>query len=416
MNDFFKRNRLWLVPLLVVAAVLAWRATGSGDGETAFRPERAATPVRAAAVARDDLQLEASYAGEIVGEVSDIAPEVAGTLERIPVRIGDHVKQGQLLAVINDVNLRNQAQEARGQLGVAKANQRRAEAELESASSEHRRASELKEQALLSEQEFDRVSSQLASSKANLAAAEAQTEQAKARLALLERQLSDSRVTAPFDGVVADRYLDRGVLVQPGTPVLRLVQEGQLRVQFRVPERDLGAVRIGVPFQATTVATGEATFLGTVERVAGEVARSDRTALVEGTLSSTDEVLRPGMFTDVKVQIQQIDDSLVVPSTAVLDRIEADGSHAIGVFVAQRESETASWVGVMALGNSQGRTAIEGPLEEGELVLTMGHTDLSDGASINLVQIEGEVVTSAKPEPDQTSLAQTGPVATGGQP
>jgi RND family efflux transporter MFP subunit len=406
--SFLKRNRLWLVPILVVAAILGWRAMGSGNSEASFGPERAATPVRAAAVTRGDLELVATYAGEIVGEVSDIAPEVAGTLDRIAVRIGDPVRRGQVLAEINDVNLRNQAQEARGQQGVASANERRAAAELESATSEHRRAKELKDQALLSEQEFDRVSSQLASSKANLAAAEAQSEQAKARLALLDRQLSESRVTAPFDGVVADRYLDRGVLVQPGTPILRLVQAGQLRVQFRVPERDLGAVRIGVPFESTTVATGDETFIGTVERVAGEVSRSDRTALVEGALGSPDDVLRPGMYAEVRVQVKRIDNSLVVPSTAVLDRIETDGSHAIGVFVAQRDVDTASWVDVRSLGNSLGRTAIEGDLNEGELVLTMGHSDLRDGAAINIVQIEGEPMT--------TSSAGRGPAATGGQP
>lgn len=412
-RSFVRRHAWWLAIVVLIAAGITWRALGP-DGSTASYQQRVATPVRAAAVLRGDLNLLSTYPGEIVGEVADIAPEVAGILRDMPVRIGDRVRKGQVLAVINDVNLRNQSQEARGQVGVAEANERRSEAELATATAEHRRATELMEQSLLSEQEFDRVTAALATSSANVAAAGAQTQQARARLRLLEQQLADSRVQAPFDGTVADRYVDRGTLVQPGTPLLRLVQDAVLRVQFRVPERDLGAVRVGVPFAATTVATGSTGFSGTVERVAGEVSRADRTAIVEGALTDRDEVLKPGMYAEVRVQLREVRDSLLVPATAVVDRISADGSQSLGVFVAleaeapaatgeakpEEGVSSAAWADIEVLGSSEGKTAIRGAIDEGALVLTMGHGDLRDGATIRVVQIDREAGARSPGKPE----------------
>ena len=399
-----RRYRYWLVPVALVAAILTWRALSGGEAPRRGFQQTQITAVRAAAVSRGDLELLSTYPGEIAGEVTDIAPQVSGILREIPVRIGDHISRGQVMAIIDDVDLRNQSLEARAQLGVAKANELRSQAELESATAEHRRARELHEQELLSAQEFDRVSAALATASASLTAAEAQSMQAEARSALLERQLADSRVLAPFDGVIADRYVDRGTLLQPGTPILRLVEDGPLRVQFRVPERDLGTVRVGVPFLSTTVATGERTFSGSVKRVSGEVSRSDRTAIVEGEINESDEVLKPGMYAEVRVQLRGLERELIVPSTAVVDRVAPDGIRSVGVFVvaapdtdaseaAEGEGDdeqlgTATWVSVEALGSSEGLTAVRGDVREGDLALTMGHQDLRDGASIRVVQVE----------------------------
>ncbi len=395
------RRYWWILPIAAALIVLFVRALGTPGGDGPTRTQRA-TPVRAAEIQRGGLNVLSSYAGELTGEISDIAAQVPGLLKSIPARIGDQVRRGDVLAVIDDVDLRNQYLEAEGQVGVAEANELRSEAELESAEAEHYRATDLYEQDLLSVQDYDRVTAQLASNKANLAAAKAQSAQARARLALLRRQLEDSRVLAPFNGTVAERYLDRGVLVQPGTPILRLAEDDSLRLQFRVPERDLGIVRPGVTFTATTVATGESTFTGTVRRVAGEVSRSDRTALVEGELTSSSEILKPGMYAQVEVRLREIRDELIVPDSSVLDRVAVDGTQSTGIFIADPNPETgdgepaendsrlaiAKWVPISVLGTAAGKTAIRGEVAPGALVLTLGHGDLRDEAGVSIVQIE----------------------------
>ncbi|HVS65260.1 MAG TPA: efflux RND transporter periplasmic adaptor subunit [Thermoanaerobaculia bacterium] len=396
-KPWWRRPEVLVAALAIAIAALALtfgRGAGVGDQQPeGFEP----TPVRTAAVALGELEVISTYAGELVGEVSDIASQVSGLLEEVPFRIGDRVARGEVIAVIDDLDLRNQLDEARGQVGVAAANTRRAEAELESIQAEYKRAEELYRQSLISDQEFERVRANLASARATVAASEAQAEQADARLAQLQRQLSETRVVAPFDGTVAARYLDRGTLVQPNTPILRLVEAAPLVVQFRVPERDLGSVRPGVSFTATTQATGDQVFAGTVRRVSGEVSRTDRTAIVEGELQRGEELLRPGMYAEVEVRLRAIEGEVVVPGNAVVERVQMDGTRSSGVFTVAPAGdpegaaggEVARWVDVEVLGQSQGRAAIRGEVAAGDTILTLGHAELRDGAPIRVVQREG---------------------------
>ncbi len=372
--------------VLAAAAVFAFGRGGQpGAGMGGGASMAQAVPVRAVAAERGDLSVRSAYSGELVGEVSDISPQVSGLLVDVPARIGQRVAAGEVLAVIEDVDLRAQLQEARGQLGVAEANRDRAAAELVGIEADHQRALELYGQGLLSEQEQQQVTAQHATTKANLAAAEAQVRQSAAREALLAEQFANTRVRAPFDATVSDRYLDRGALVQPATPVLRLVEEAPLLVQFRVPERDLSAVQAGASFHVATEATGARRFAGAVRRVAGEVRRNDRTVLVEGELAETDDLLLPGMYADVSVSLRDLDDVVIVPGAALLDRVGMDGARSTGVLVPV--DGQARWRPVIVAGRSGELSAIDdGPVQAGELVLTLGHDQLGDGAPVRVVR------------------------------
>ncbi|MEE2776701.1 MAG: efflux RND transporter periplasmic adaptor subunit [Acidobacteriota bacterium] len=381
------RPRIWvrlavIGVLLVIAGGVGSRFVG-GRGRPGEEFTLPAVAVRAELVARASLAIQSSYPGELIGEVSDLSPQVSGILAEVPVRIGDVVAQGQVVAVIDDVDLRNQLMEAKGQLGVADANRKRSQAELIGMAADHRRSDRLYQENLLSEQEFDRVVANLATAQATLAASHAQVEQAGARVALLEEQHANARLLAPFGGTVAARYLDRGVLVQPGTPILRLVEAAPLLAQFHVPERDLGAVRPGVTLSVQTQGTGARLFAGTVLRVSGEVSRNDRTVTVEAGLNESDALLRPGMYAEVVVRVQSIEDTLVVPGSAILERVAMDGTRHEGVFVVR--DDTAAWVPVVVEGRSGNLAAIEAPIESGDLVLTLGHTELENGGRINVV-------------------------------
>lgn len=386
--------------VLVAAAVFAFGrgSQARAGGQAADAQMTQAVPVRAVAAWRGFLSVRTAYSGELVGEVSDISPQVSGLLIDVPARIGQRVAAGTVIAVIADVEVRNQLQEARGQLGVAEANRDRAAAELVGVEADYQRAMELYDQGLLSEQEQQQVSSQYATTKANLAAGEAQVQQSAAREALLAEQFANTRVRAPFDAVVSDRYLDRGALVQPGTPILRLVEEAPLLVQFRVPERDLSAVQTGAAFDVVTEATGDRTFGGIVRRVAGEVRRNDRTVLVEGELAETDDLLLPGMYADVSVSLRDLENALIVPGTALLERVAMDGARSTGVMVPV--DGLAQWRAVTVAGRSGEYSAIAGPVEAGELVLTMGHNQLGHGAPVRVVRNE--------PQPSEAQPSPTG--------
>ncbi len=389
-----RRRTVWVVALAVGAMavagalVLRSRATpeDAGAGAGGPRGERAPAPVRAAPVITRDVTVRARYTGELDADAAEIAARTAGLLEEVRVRIGDQVSEGDVLARVDATQARRQVAEARAQVQAAAASERRARAGLGAATAELERTEPLLADRLVSPQEVDALRSRVESVSAEADAARAQADQAQARIALLNEQIADARLTAPFDGAVAERYLDPGAVVSPGTKVLRLVQSGALRVRFRVPERDVGRVQPGLAFEVSTQATGDRRFSGQVTRVSAEVSREDRTVAVEGVLDETISDLRPGMYAEVSVSLGTLEDALAVPGSALVERLGDDGATRTGVFVVTDTS--ARFVPVSVRGRAGEVVAVEG-LGAGMQVVTLGQAQLRDGAPVNVVAEEG---------------------------
>ena len=376
----------------LVAAIVA--VAGAGAAAWALKPDEAAeqgggrtnapTPVRVAQAAERELTLTAKHTGELHAEVAEIAARTPGVLEEVRVRIGDPVEQGDLLARVDTAQLVRQLAEVRAQRAAAEANARRTEAGLGAARAELERTEPLLEDQLVSAQEITALRARVDGLVAEGAAASAQADEAQARLALIQQQISDARLTAPFDGAVAERYLDPGAVVQHGTPVLRVVRSGPLRVRFRVPERDLGRLETGLPIAVTTQATADQRFTGRVERISAAVAREDRSVAVEGILEEEVATLRPGMYAEVALELGTLEDAIVVPGAAVLERPgREEGEVASGVFVAT--NGTARWTPVEVVGRSGDDVAVRG-IDAGTPVVVVGHDTLRDGAEVRVVE------------------------------
>lgn len=396
-----RRRRLgWAAALAVLAvaavAVLVLRDGGEPQAE---RPAGRPTPVRAALAERGDLTVRRQLPGELVGEAAALSPRVAGRLESVRVRPGDRIAAGDTVAVIDAAELFREREEQTEQVRVLEANLRRAEARRGEAHSQLRRAEQLAAVELISEQEFEGFEAQLETTRAEVAAVDAQIEQARARASRLDEQLAETRVRAPFAGTVAQRFLDPGAVVQPGTPIVRVVEQGALLVQFRAPERLLGQLAVGAPFTVATQATGEHTFRGTVVRIAGEVSRSDRTVLVEGELTEKDAALRPGMYADVRVELEEIADAVLVPGVAVVERL-VGGEVRRGVFAVAGDGQVgeAVWRPVRVLEIEGETAAVSGDLVPGERVLTLGHEELAEGSPVVVVEGPGSVPAPADAE------------------
>src|SRR5690606_28349819 len=148
----------------------------------------------------------------------------------------------------------------------------------------------------------------------------------------LAQGLAQTQVLAPFDGAIAQRYLDPGAIVQPGTPILRMVADGNLRVRFRAPESALSLVDVGQPLTLRTQSTQGETFAGLVTRRSAEVSPVDRSVAVEGELEQKTSRLLPGMYANVTVSAETLKNALVVPNAALVERYRA-GQPQTGVYV-----------------------------------------------------------------------------------
>ena len=295
-----------------------------------------AVPRAAIALAqRGNISNSLSVAGEFLPyQEVELHAKVAGYIRKINVDIGDHVRTGQVLAVLEVPELTAQVEGANAGIRHSQDEIVRAQNEVsrdEAAHAAlHSSAQRLKQAAearpgLVAQQELDDAN-------AKDMAAEAQVEAAKSALSAARQQLdvsrasemqvsalSDySRITAPFDGVVTWRYSDTGALVQAGTsvgnaqPVVKLAQVNVLRLRVPVPESLAASVHIGEPADISVQATG-LHFSGTVTRFTDALDRSTRSMQVEIDVPNDKLHLEPGMYADVVLEVQNHANALLIP-------------------------------------------------------------------------------------------------------
>jgi len=333
--------------LLVVAGFLACVAIGalvfhhvqadvpSHDADSANAAPRAAI----ALVKREPVTNTLSIAGEFLPyQEVELHAKVAGYIRRINVDIGDRVKAGQVLAVLEVPELNAQVQGADAGVRHSREEILRAENEVARAKATHKalheEAKRLEQVAkerpeLIAQQEIDDAEAkdlageaQVEAAKSALAAAHQQLEVSKAAHSQVTAMQDYSRIIAPFDGVVTWRYADTGALIQAGTsnansaPVVKLAQVNLLRLRIPVPESMADGVRIGRPADIRVQATG-LRFSGKVARFTDSFDRSTRTMQVEFDVPNTDYKLTPGMYADVVLEIQKRADAITVPVQAI---------------------------------------------------------------------------------------------------
>ena len=236
-----------------------------------------------------------------------VAPEVAGRVVEVRVDAGSKVKAGEILFVLDDSAVRQEVAAARARLAQAEANLTQARAEWE-------RTKNLFEQKFISESRLD-------SARTALNAAQAERNAAQAQLARAEAGLAYTQVKAPFDGVVAERYANKGDMAQPGQPLLLLYQPGALRAVAQVPQERIRS--LGQPLAAEIEVPGQQhRWNATAVTVLPAVDPKTQTQTVRADLpKGAGDALVPGTFARIEISAAGAE-RLVVPERAILRRGE----------------------------------------------------------------------------------------------
>jgi RND family efflux transporter MFP subunit len=330
--------------VLLVAGVLAWRWLVRTPAE-ADDPNHPATGAgeTTGAVARAErrkLGNTLTIAGEFKPfQDVDVHAKVAGYIRTIYVDVGDHVKEGQTLAVLEIPELAAELAGADATVRRSQEEIRRGQSDLERARSTHSAAhsayTRLKQAAesragLVAQQEVDDSQAKDLETEAQVASAEAALASAKQQLEVAEanqkqyRALSDyARITAPFAGVITTRYADTGTLIQAGTssstqamPVVRLAQTSKLRLVLPIPESVAGQIRLGDAVRVHVQALNE-DFAGKVSRFADSLDRETSTMQTEIDFDNRDGRLLPGMYTETQLVLREKENALTIPLEAV---------------------------------------------------------------------------------------------------
>ena len=315
-------------------------ASGGGGGGFAM-------PVEVAEAARDTV-VDAIFAtGEIEADQSiELRPEVEGRLTDILVREGARVVAGTPLFRIDDAQI--------------KADVARLTAERDLAAQALARTRELFESE--------------ASSKSEMELAEANWRSAEARLELEQVRLDRTTVSAPFSGIVGERFVSLGDFVNSSTPLTTLQTFDPQRAAFEVPERYAQRLSVGQPV-TFTVASTAATYGGEVDFVNPVVQLPGRTIEVKARVPNPNRELIPGMFIEVRLATEVRNDAVVVPEDAILPLQGADYVWAVAADTASRRQVV---LGVRV----PGFVEIVSGVDAGTLVVVGGLERLREGASV----------------------------------
>jgi RND family efflux transporter MFP subunit len=379
----------------VVAALGLWAFLGSGapDGEptaqaAARQPGAPGAGGRAGGAFRPTMTVETTttrrapvaervmVVGNLIGAVTvAVVPKVSGRIETVAVRLGDAVSRGQLLATLEDRELREQVRQNEASLEVSRATVRQREADLKNSQSNLERSRNLFSRNLIARQALDDAEARNDAALAQVDLARAQAAQATARLEELRINLSNTRILSPVDGFVGSRSLDPGAFVGTNSSFLSVVDIHLVRLVANLVEKDLRRIVLGMPAVVEVDAYPGETFAGRVARLAPVLDPATRTAQMEVEVPNPSSRLKPGMYARVQFVVAERKDALTVPRNALVD---VEGAR--GVFVA--DGKTARFKPVRTgIVDGEAVEITEG-LADGSTVITLGSASLQDGDPI----------------------------------
>ena len=291
-----------------------------------------------------------------------ISAEIAGKIIRIPVRAGEVVKKGQLLAQIDPSDAAHQVEADRGEaarLSALLVQQERVVV----------RQSELVQKNFISKNALDDVSAQRDALKNQLASA-------LARAGLSHNNVSKTKVSAPFDGVVEEQLVAVGDYIKLGDPLFRLVSNTKLRAHLPFPESAAPRLKVGMPVRISSPLAPEAGIEGVVEDIRPTVSEGNRSIDVIARLNNPGE-LKGGGSVDAAVVTGQKERAIVVPEQSVVLRPVGKVVYLIAEGKAKQQ--------VVQVGSKQrGVIEITGGLSGGETIALDGAGFLSEGAAVNV--------------------------------
>jgi RND family efflux transporter MFP subunit len=383
-----RRNGVWLgagIVLLVEAlGIGAWqhyaahaRATATAQQHRDFAPN-----LRVALVRSSGSHIAAEWPATTEAfEAANIYARASGYIDKRNVDIGDRVKAGELLAQVTAPELDHQIAQAEATLAQMQAALRQAQANKDLAQVTWGRDSQLVREGWVTKQQgdTDRLTLQAQAGAVEVAQANIKAEQAQ--LQVLHQQKAYQSVVAPFDGVVTQRNVDVGSLVQAdatsGTFMFTIMHSDVIRIQLYVPQDEAFGVAPGVGAIVHVPELPGRRFPGTVTRIADALQPGTRTLLTEIDVPNPDHTLTPGLYCTVELQIPRKTPSLVVPSDAIIFNQD-------GLSVAVVENGVAHIRRITEVRDLGTSVEVSDGIKDGDQVILNPPVDLTDGQKVGV--------------------------------
>jgi membrane fusion protein, multidrug efflux system len=362
-NSIYEKNMRALSGRLVCAgstlAMMCLAACDRSGGQTTLPPATPPTEVRTTHLTQGPITRSIVLPAQVIPfQEATLYAKVSGYLKAINVDKGDKVAAGAVLARIE-----------MPELAAARARQ---QAELQAASSDYERL----QKALTRTPDLvvpDTVDQ-----------ARGRFEVARASLAESETLLGYATITAPFAGIITQRYVDPGALIQAGnasSSIVSLMDFSTVRLQVAVPEIEAARVSVGQPVRVTTDNLPGRHFDGQVTRFTYALDTTNRTMLAEAILQNSDLALRPGMLVTVSLGIERKEHAWLMPVEALVN----ERSNTFAYTVA--DAKAAKRPIKVGFNDGQSVEVLDG-LEVSDAIALPGKAKLSDGQPVRVVNTQ----------------------------
>jgi RND family efflux transporter MFP subunit len=307
---------------------------------------------------------------------ANIYARANGYIETRKVDIGDHVKAGDLLAKITAPEQDHQVSQAEATLGQIQATLQQTKASRDLAQVTNERDSALVKKGWVTPQQGDTDRLTLDAQNAAVTVAQSNVAAQKAMVQVLRQQQDYQSVIAPFDGIVTQRSVDAGSLVQSGTTLMfSLMQSDVIRTQVYVPQDAAVGVVPGVEAVIHVPEIPDRTFPGKVTRSAHALAPGTRTLLTEIDIPNPDGALSPGMYVTVELHIPRKNPSIMVPADALVFNSD-------GVQVAVAENGTVHFHKVTVARDFGTQVEVSDGIKSSDELILKPSVTLADGSKV----------------------------------
>jgi RND family efflux transporter MFP subunit len=340
--------------------------------------------VRVAAVRASGSTMSVTWPGTTEAFAqANIYARASGYISKRNVDIGSRVKAGDLLVEITAPEVEHQIAQAEGTLAQLEAALQQAKANRDLAQVTWDRDAPLVKEGWVTKQQGDTDRLNLEAREAAVAVAQANVVAQQAQLKVLNQQKDYQSVVAPFDGVVTQRNIDIGSLVQAdaasGTFLFTLMHSDILRIQLYVPQDEAFGVAPGVEAVVRVPELPGRDFPGTVTRIADALQPGTRTLLTEIDVPNPDRALTPGVYCTVELKIPRKTPSLIVPSDAII-------FNSAGLSVAVVENGVARFHKITVARDFGTTVEVTAGVKDGDQVILNPAVNLTDGQKVHIRQ------------------------------
>lgn len=326
-----------------------------------------ATPVEAMIIRKENVVYNLSLTGILQPyHAVDIVAEVSGKVQQVFKELGDRVTTSDTLAIIDDKIPLSNYRQAQAQLLSAENNLKIARLNLKS-------DAELHQSGDISDLAYENSKLAVKTAEANLLLAEA-------TLSQMEKAYRDTRIMSPIDGVIARKYIDPGMMVNPNMPVYRCVDLHKLKMMVGIPQDEIRRVRIGTPVKIQISALNNKIVDGAVQHISPQADENTGSFNIEVQIPNSDGQIRAGMTAKADILLSSMDNQLVIPEYALVTKDDKQAVYKI--------SNHKAHLTTLAIEDIVGpKIIIASGLAEGDTIVTVGMKNLGIATPVSIESI-----------------------------